>query len=201
MLRHFRCNLMKPVALVDIDEVLFPFSQAYSRWLRRTRGISFVPELMATYDLAATLGAEHFTMAPRFLSDPHTIELERPIDDAVEAIWELTQVSDVLACTHRPEDTEGVATVAWISRHVPAIKRVLFTRFDPTARPGPKSEIARRTGARILIDDTPENLVNLPRDCSGLLVQRPGGIVSDPLSRSWSALRADRSFDCLVHES
>lgn len=176
------------VVLLDIDEVLFPFAQAYDRWLFTARGIGLDREHLSRYDIPTAAGAQHDELVVRFLSDPKTIAEEGLIPQAAEALPILSARSRLIACTSRHSHDEGEATRAWLQAHTPCIEDVIFTRHKRTDPGTAKAQIARETAAVMLIDDTFQHLIGLPASCQGILMRRPRGLPSAANAVSWASV-------------
>lgn len=184
------------VALVDVDEVLFPFAHAYVRWLRKNRALTIDLRELRVYDLAGAVGLQHLELVPEFLGDPAVLEWQTPIHEGVESLAKLADRVRLIACTNRRERYEGRCTEAWLSRHVPQIEDVIFTRSSNSEPASPKSHFAKYLGAWALIDDTAANLQGLPKGCSGLLMKRPAGLPSEEGSRGWPSVLLDLGRVC-----
>lgn len=178
----------RPTLLVDVDEVLFPFAHAYDRWLIRNRGHGLEPNAMRRYAIADAAGDGHSSLAVIFVNDERTIQDEPPLAGALEALNILSEHYTIVACTSRRGGPEGAATRAWLGLHLPPITDVIFTNVDHGRPLHTKGFLARAHSAIALIDDTPENLVDLPHTCAGYLFRRPSGLDSSADSLEWNAV-------------
>lgn len=175
----------RPLVLVDIDEVLFPFAHAYVAF-RARRGLSPIPEdAWAHYRIGEDAIPGHQSLMGAFFSDPVTLATA-PVQAAVDVLAPLAVTHRLVGCTSRYADTEGPGTRLWVERWVPWLGGVEFTGWHPEAgRRSPKAEVTLRLGARALIDDSPVHLDGLPAFCRPVLVQRPAGVPSAPGALSW----------------
>jgi hypothetical protein len=177
--------VVKPTILIDIDEVLFPFADAYSRWLVRTHGLDFEPSRMRTYDIARAVGPHHSNLAVQFVNDPMVVSEERALAAAVQSTSMLSRDFRLLACTRRLEILEGAATREWMNLNFTTIEQVVFTRSLPSAPETAKAAVAQRIRAVALIDDNLSNLAGLPASCRPYLIRRPPGLPSDTGAVNW----------------
>jgi len=175
------------VILLDVDEVLFPFAHAYDAWLSQRRGVGLRPELMATYRIPQAAGPDHDHLVAAFLNDPATVKDVLPVQGAAAALALLARTYTLVGCTSRHGHDEGAATRAWVARHCPDVAEVEFTRDRRGTVGVAKSVFARTWHAVALVDDSPEHLAGLPRECTGVLLARPGALGSSPEALSWPA--------------
>ena len=183
--------VVKPPILIDIDEVLFPFADAYSRWLALTQGLDFEPNQMKTYDVAGSVGPRHSSLAVQFVNDPAVVRGEQALATAVRNMPTRSSDFHLVACTRRFEILEGVATREWMALNFAAIEQVIFTRTSPGASEAPKSALARQIGAVALIDDSLSNMTGLDASCRPCLLRRPPGLPSDAGAEPWHDVVAD----------
>lgn len=186
----------KRVVLVDIDEVLFPFAQAYARWLAANSSLTINVDKLRAYDVPRAVGPQHLELVCQFLSDPAVLLLETPIVEGAEAVCRLADTSRLIACTSRRQRYEGQSTEAWLSRHLPVIDDVIFTRAWWSGVATTKSYFAHKLGARALIDDTGVNLYGLPIGCRGLLMRRPVGLMSEEGAQGWPSVLRQLGLGC-----
>lgn len=180
----------KPVLLLDVDEVLFPFAHAYDRWLVRTRGEGLNPELLARYEIPQAAGEDHNTLVARFLADERVLKEETPLAEARALVNEAQEKYRLVACTARHESDEGASTREWLQTHLPQIEMVRFMRVERGSKAVRKSQTAIEMGAVMLIDDTATHVSDLPRRCEGVVVRRPQGLRSDTGARDWEEVKA-----------
>ncbi|MDO8732933.1 MAG: hypothetical protein Q7L55_10260 [Actinomycetota bacterium] len=176
----------RPILLLDLDEVLFPFADAYDRWLACRRGYGLDPVLKRAYDVGAAAGSGHRELAVQFVNDPAVIATVPPRSNARSALRVLEQTYTLMACTSRREALEGEATRAWLRRYFPEVNEALFTSQDHSSPVRTKAALAEEVGAAALVDDTMQHLADLPPTCVGLLLKRPPGMQSEPGSRHWA---------------
>jgi hypothetical protein len=177
---------MRPVVLLDVDEVLFPFAHAYDRWLGRNAGLSLDPGHLSRYDIPAAAGPRHDEFVVRFLSDPDVISAEAVIKEAAPVLRQLTSRYRLVACTSRHGLDEGNATRAWLAAQAPVVEDVIFTRYRRGEPARSKASVVADLGAVLLIDDTSEHLRGLPSGCRGVLLTRPAGPPSESGAVHWS---------------
>ena len=180
--------------LLDVDEVLFPFADAYDAWLTRRRGFGLDAALKARYRIEESAGAHHNRLVVEFLNDPHTVTDTEPIEGALAAVGQLSKLCRLVACTSRHQSDEGAATRAWLKHWFPAIEDVVFVRDVRGGEKREKAAVCRELGAAALVEDSAEHLEGLYSGTLGVLVRRPHGLNSAagslPLEEAVEVLRA-----------
>lgn len=174
------------ILLTDLDEVLFPFATAYRDWLKLRHGRDIPADVWDDYQLNETGIPGHQSMMVPFFSDHSTLADVRPIKAGFTVLKRLSERYTIIGCTARYEATEGPATRAWTTRHVPWLTSVVFTDWHPeSGTKSKKADVAARMQAVALIDDRPEHLEGLSGPTAPLLVTRPPGVPSAPGALTW----------------
>lgn len=150
----------RPVIAVDIDDVLFPFVDGIASHHNALRGSRLTVQDFVTFDLAKVFGSsqeETEAIVKSFLESDN-IHLE-PVAGAKEALARLKRDFDVILVTARNEYFK-TKTVDWLRRQLPDLfADVHFAGNPHDGRPfRPKGAICYELGAKLLIDDYPENL-------------------------------------------
>lgn len=189
------------VVLLDLDEVVFPFADAYHQWLLKEghKGLNW--EGLDRYDLDKALGANnHDVLAEMFLTDPWTSNV-KPINGSVDGVNRLVELgSEVIFCSARFAINEGRATREWVERHFPGYgKRVMLTRDKQRGAKIEKGDVAWMFGAAALVDDSDEHHRSLPLSCKGILLKRREHLPSDKPSDSSRAVIAESWDDVAMH--
>ncbi len=174
------------LVLLDIDEVLFPFADAYDSWLTRHRGVGLDAGPKAQYRIEDAAGPGHNRLVVEFLNDPHTVADVEPVVEAATAVGELSKRCRLIACTRRHQSDEGAATRAWLKHWLPVIEDVVFVRDVRGGAKRAKASVCRELEAAALVEDSIEHLLGLPSTTRGVLVRRPHGLNSAAGSLSWT---------------
>lgn len=152
----------KEVIAVDIDDVLVPHVEDLVSWHNKKYGTHMDLEHYHSRD-PKDWGAETIEEAikrvHRFFTTPEFLDA-LPIDNAVEALQNLSKRYDLVVITARDGIIEKV-TKEWLDNHFPEIfKEAHFTaRFNLEGKSAKKSAVALNAKAKYLIDDTLENVI------------------------------------------
>ncbi|MFM7087993.1 MAG: 5' nucleotidase, NT5C type [Candidatus Paceibacterota bacterium] len=189
------------VVLLDLDEVVFPFADAYHQWLLNNghKGLSW--EGLFKYDLDKALGSDnHDKLAEKFLTDLRTLDVN-PIPGSVEGVKKLINLGgEIMFCSARFAINEGAATRTWVERYFPGYgKRVMLTRDKQLGSKIEKGDVAWMTGAAALVDDSYEHHIALPDSCKGVLMKRRDHLPSDSLLPNSKASFAENWDDVVSH--
>lgn len=153
----FRAGSRK-VITVDLDDVLFPFSQGFVEFHNQHHLTNVKYDDWYTWDMHEVFGCDKETMTERvhtFFSSP-SHEAQRPLAGAIEAINELSGKYNLEIVTSRLEHTTE-KVLRWIGVHFPdSFKQVHFTNNfggglgNKTRK---KSEVCRELGSILHIED------------------------------------------------
>jgi len=176
------------LVFVDLDDVLFPFAFAYRDWRARA-GLAPIPRgVWDVYGLDETHIPGHQGCMAEFYGDTSVLAVP-PIRKACEVLEPYSVEHNMVVCTNRYEVTEGAATRIWVERHIPWVREVLCLGWHPEAGGrAQKVDVAHALGASVLLDDRRENLAGLDSGILGVLVQRPGGVPSEPGALDWASV-------------
>jgi 5'(3')-deoxyribonucleotidase len=153
----------KETIAVDIDDVLVPHVEDLIAWHNREYGTQMIIDLYHSRDpkdWGAANIEEAIKRVQRFFTTPDFLEA-RPIDEASDALQQLSETYNLIVITARDNIIEGV-TKSWLDRHFPEIfKESHFTaRFNLEGGSKAKSAVALSAKAKYLIDDTLENALD-----------------------------------------
>ncbi len=142
----------------DIDEVLFPLVEEFVKWHNREYGTSLSIEDFKTYEFEEALGLPIPEVVHRirlFLDQEHGHLHVEPIEEAQEAITEMSEDFDFIAITARHPIFE-VSTFAYLQHHFGDIitDLHLIGHKETVDIVIPKAEVCRRLGASTLVDDS-----------------------------------------------
>lgn len=179
----------RKIILIDLDETVFSFAASWDKWVLHTTGQNIDEALYWHYDID--------TYIPNFLDKQeefikHLPKIKpQPVPEAMESLDVLHKHFDIQALTARNEDEWGAESRFWISKHLPFVTGIHFTREAGGKPPIPKSVKAVELGAHALIDDTKHWIDTLPAHIKGYVVKRPDGLASDAGAVSWKYIEED----------
>lgn len=179
--------MKKPILLIDIDEVLYPFTQVWYDWAEQHgKDLNAFKHLTTDYDVDQYI-PYHLDELPLFLEtyDPTKI---LPYDNAAEAVRTLSTQYEIIAVTARDKVNYEQPTQEWLKHHIPEIKEVIFTRTYFKGTPLPKAEVAAILSAEVLIDDTSTWVEGLPENVKGYVIERQAPLKSDNGAVSWQQI-------------
>jgi hypothetical protein len=147
-----------------MDDVLFPFTPGYARWLAEAGLPSFDPCTVRCPDSAAISGLPleaALSQEAAFVASRLGQSLA-PMPGAQSALASLRQVVDIHVVTARTRPAFDIATHRWLDRHLPdLISGVHYIHEAFTAVGRPKASVCLQLGAALLVDDSVAHLQGL----------------------------------------
>lgn len=177
----------KKIILIDLDETVFSFAASWDKWMQHTTGQTIDEALYWYYDID--------TYIPNFLDKQEEfikhlpLIKPKPVPEAMDALIVLSEHYHIQALTARNADEWASETNYWVSKHLPFVTDVHFTREGGGKPPVPKGVMADQLKAHALIDDTKHWIDTLPEHIEGYVVERPDGFASDEGAMSWEEIK------------
>lgn len=158
--------MAKPILAIDIDEVLFPFTENLAIFHNERYGTSLTTHDFSTFYLEQVWGgtaADAFRKVSEFQQTGAITRLG-PIPGAVEGIKALKGHYKLVIVTSR-QSTIQKETGSWLERHFPeTFAGVHFANYwDPELPKVSKADVCGAIGAEILIEDH----LDYARVCAG----------------------------------
>lgn len=172
---------------LDLDGVVCDLGPGVAARIADRFGVSSHPDTWRTYDLRLLrLGvpeAPFQAFVEELFADPQLYDAAPVAEGAVWGVDRLRQSGwSVVGITARPHHLAEV-TRAWLARHGLVLDAVHHTAV------GGKSEVARRLGVSVTVEDNPEEAELLGEVCESWLLDRPYnreyGLVRARRLRSW----------------
>jgi len=161
--------MTKKVIAIDVDEVLFPFVEMFSRHHNQKYGTNFTIDDFITYEFQNVLGLNTIETVERVyafhrLSDSHI----KPLEKARESIVALSQKYSIAVVTARHPQF-GEQTKAWMDIHFDTdFHDLVAIGYEKVMeRPRTKAEVCSELNAVALIDDSLDNVSG----CAGAGIQ------------------------------
>lgn len=194
-----------PVIAIDIDDVLFPFLDEIVHYHNRIKGATLSEHDYTTFQFGQVWGVdepEAVEIVNGFLHSDH-MHLQ-PIPGAQASLERLSKDFQIVLVTARHQEFEE-STATWLKTHLPGLfQNVVFAGNPHDGRPyRTKGEICQELGARLLIDDHPQNLLSAAEyGIDGILFGTKswsvldGGSTHITACRDWQAV-----MECIYHDS
>lgn len=152
----------KPVLAVDIDDVMAPFGPKYLEYFNKKHGTSHVMQDFPHYYFVGDLnGVDNADDAEPFITEYilWASANNTPLDNAaVDGLRKLEEHYDIYVITSRHPDVYE-ATKNWLQTQLPDVfKEVHFIRAR--AEKTSKTQICQEIGAKVLIEDHPDHLLD-----------------------------------------
>ena len=153
---------------VDVDEVLFPFSDNFFLLYNNKHGTNFKKSDMLVYEFYRVLGLskdEELKEIAEFNNSP-LFRGMRPIEGAVEGIYALREKNDLYALTGRNKYTKNI-TEEQISTHFSnCFNGIYLSEFSiKTGFKTPKYEFCRQLGIDVMIEDIDKTAIEISNKC------------------------------------
>ncbi|MEP7204802.1 MAG: hypothetical protein ABI716_01240 [Candidatus Saccharibacteria bacterium] len=153
---------LKPIIAIDIDDVLFPFIVGVARYHNSLKGTSLTPADFVNFNLREVWGGtieDSARLVDGFHAADHLV-LE-PVEGAQRALRRLQKDFTIVLVTARNVLFEP-QTSRWLKHHFGGLFETVIFAGNPhdgrTYRS--KGELCKQTGAVLLIDDHPNNLLS-----------------------------------------
>lgn len=155
---------MKHLIAIDIDEVLFGFTERFLAYHNQQNKTEFALHHITSMAFHTVMGGTADDDARRvgeFQLGKGNLEGE-PVPQAIEVLGRLKADNELVIVTARQSNIEQV-TRAWLERTFPAtFSDIHFANYwDETRLRRTKGEVCRDLGVQIIIDDQPDYI----RDC------------------------------------
>lgn len=178
---------MNKKILIDLDETVFAFAHSWSIWMEETTGQQIDEALYWYYDIEMYI-PDFLTEQEKFISHLKHIK-PKPIPDALEALTILSQHYHIEALTARNKDQWSKETEFWVTKHLPFVNDIHYTRDKIGVPARIKGDVAHELKAHALIDDTKHWIETLPAHIKGYLVRRPHNFASDAGALTWEQIK------------
>lgn len=176
----------KPILLIDIDDVIYPFLETWNASSQNTKHIS------TDYDPHNT-HPEYLEEILNFIKTHDTSKVQ-PYNEAINALNILSEDYTIIAVTSRDITNMKETTQTWMSKNAPTVTDIIFTRAYFKASPQSKANVANIMQAAILIDDSSEEVEQLHNSTKGYIVKRPASLTSDQGAMSWKEILKDLGY-------
>jgi len=154
--------MIKPVLAIDIDEVLFPFTDLFLAYHNEKHGTNIALSDMQTNYLEDITGdtLEQILVKLEDFANTEAFRQNRPLQHSVESLEKLRQHYELVLVTARDHFYRG-HTERFIEGHYPNVFRELhYTHQIETPHEREKKWVmCQRLNAVALIDDTLKNVV------------------------------------------
>lgn len=163
---------------VDLDDVLLAIIAGLFPWHNRLYGTNNHEDDVRPFELSSSWNCTKEEVVARvldFYQTPEHAECQ-PIPGAVEAMDTLSQSHELTIVTSKPADLETM-THAWVEKHFPKVfQGIYFTSsfVTPEHQQIKKSELCRKFGIEVFIDDSIANVLDVATACEHVfLFDRP----------------------------
>ncbi len=163
---------------VDLDDVLLAIIAGLFPWHNRLYGTNNHPDEVRPFELMSSWNCTKEEAVSRVLDFYQTPEHAAclPIPGSVEAMRALSQSHELVIVTSKPADLEAM-THTWVEKHFPkTFQGIYFTSsfVTPEHKQIKKSELCRKLGLDIFIDDSIANVLDVATACEQVfLFDRP----------------------------
>lgn len=140
---------------IDVDDVLVPFLPQFIKFHNDTYGTNLKLKDCHTYKLGEILGISEEEAYPRVLKFDQTDYFFKtePFTDAVKVVKELSKFCELYAVTSRPASLKEY-TEKNLEQFFPGcFEKVLIGNYVPGVSETPKSELCKKHGINLLVDD------------------------------------------------
>lgn len=157
--------MKKPILAVDVDEVLYPFTEEFFKYYNQRYGTSLSSVDLKSSEYEETLGLsipETTKRIAQFLAKSHQIN-PKPLQESQEAISKLSKLFDIYVVTARDSRFED-KTILWLDRYFKDMfidVHSIGYRINYKERAS-KATVCKQIKAKYIIDDSLENIL----DCS-----------------------------------
>ncbi len=163
---------------VDLDDVLLEIVAGLFPWHNRLYGTNNKKEEVRPFELSSSWNCTKEEAVSRILDFYQTPEHAdcMPVPGATEAMAALGQSYELVIVTSKPANLETM-TQAWVEKHFPKVfQGIYFTNsfVTPEHQQVKKSELCRKLGIEIFIDDSIGNVIDVATACEHVfLFDRP----------------------------
>lgn len=150
----------KPIIAVDMDEVLLPTRSLMIEYFNQVTDSNFSADDMTTgYFVDSLFNFDHDSFVKHLIDFTNHYHKPLPISGAVDALTKLKERYDLVIVTARQTELEK-ATYAYIEQHFPKIFHDIHFAVHISGKGASikKSELSRKAGADIIIDDGLEHV-------------------------------------------
>lgn len=153
--------MSKKIIAVDIDEVLFPFTEEFIRSYNSKHGTKIEISQFTSYDFDGILGLpvpEKVKIVFDFIYETKDMEI-LPTQGAINAIEKLSESFELVVVTARDPRFERLTT-DWLEEHFPGhFRGIEMVGYAPIMdKPVTKAEVCSNLGAVALVDDSISHL-------------------------------------------
>ena len=164
---------MKPLIAIDIDEVLFGFTERFVAFHNRQYQTEFALHQITSTSFHTVIGgtaSDDARKVGEFQLEEGNLDGE-PVPRAIEVLGRLKADYELVVVTARHSVIER-QTRSWLERTFPkTFSDIHFANYWDENRPRrTKGEVCRELGAQIIVDDQPDYIKDcLDHDVKGIL--------------------------------
>ena len=154
---------------VDVDEVLFPFTDNLLIFYNKKHNANVKKEDIYVYEFYKVLGIskeKEMDDIKEFLNSPLFKEM-KPIEGAVEGIKELRENNELYIVTGRSSHTKETTYHQIISYFNDRFKEIHLSEFNPyIGFKTPKFQFCKQIGIELMIEDIASTALEISKQCN-----------------------------------